>query len=302
METERKYLAKAFLDLPQPKHQVQCQYVWIDGTLKNLRCKSITLGTIPRNPKELPIMEFCGSGTDYEAGNIADIYAKPVKIHKDPFRGGDNRIIFCETYTREGLPTFANNRHRLYTTEEKIQRSWKRSVCQSYSLLRSDGKPLSYMNAAYEPTSKSGFRCGWEIAEAHYRACLYAGVHISSMEPIRNTGQWKYTVGSCSPVALGDDVWMSRFILIRVAEDFGVTVSFDTAPSSILFEPIHIEVIFNTEEIGQQDRKKLIDGLFAKFVTKEQSLKVVTLPNRVLLDHINADADPYSIINKTMDC
>jgi glutamine synthetase len=42
--------------------------------------------------------------------------------------------------------------------------------------------------------------------------------------------QWEYQVGPCVGVTMGDDLWMSRFILHRVAEDFGVTVTIDPKP------------------------------------------------------------------------
>ena len=42
--------------------------------------------------------------------------------------------------------------------------------------------------------------------------------------------QWEYQVGPCEGIEMGDHLWMSRFILHRVAEDFGVVVSFDPKP------------------------------------------------------------------------
>lgn len=42
--------------------------------------------------------------------------------------------------------------------------------------------------------------------------------------------QWEYQVGPCEGIAMGDELWMSRYILHRVAEDFGVVVSLDPKP------------------------------------------------------------------------
>ena len=42
--------------------------------------------------------------------------------------------------------------------------------------------------------------------------------------------QWEYQVGPTEGIAMGDDLWMSRFLLHRVAEDFGVVVSMDPKP------------------------------------------------------------------------
>jgi len=37
-------------------------------------------------------------------------------------------------------------------------------------------------------------------------------------------------VGPCEGVEMGDHLWMARFLLHRVAEDFGVVVSMDPKP------------------------------------------------------------------------
>ena len=38
---------------------------------------------------------------------------------------------------------------------------------------------------------------GRHIAEAHYRACLYAGLDISGINAEVMAGQWEYQVGPC---------------------------------------------------------------------------------------------------------
>lgn len=42
--------------------------------------------------------------------------------------------------------------------------------------------------------------------------------------------QWEYQVGPCEGIAMGDQLWMSRFMLHRVSEDFGVVASLDPKP------------------------------------------------------------------------
>ena len=39
-------------------------------------------------------------------------------------------------------------------------------------------------------------------------------------------GQWEYQVGPVEGIEIGDQLWISRYILQRVAEDFKVTISF----------------------------------------------------------------------------
>lgn len=68
---------------------------------------------------------------------------------------------------------------------------------------------------------------GRGVAEAHYRACLYADIPISGINGEVMPGQWEYQVGPAVEINGADDLIMSRFLLQRVAEDLQVVVSFD---------------------------------------------------------------------------
>jgi glutamine synthetase len=59
----------------------------------------------------------------------------------------------------------------------------------------------------------------------HYKACLYAGVNISGTNGEVMPGQWEFQVGPCKGLDIGDHLWMARYLLMRVAEDFNVDVS-----------------------------------------------------------------------------
>lgn len=43
-------------------------------------------------------------------------------------------------------------------------------------------------------------------------------------------GQWEFQVGPCEGVDIGDELWMARYILHRVAEQYGVDVDIDPKP------------------------------------------------------------------------
>ena len=71
---------------------------------------------------------------------------------------------------------------------------------------------------------------GRDIVEAHYRACLYAGIEISGTNAEGMPAEWEFQIGPLQGIAAADHIWVSRFILHRVAEDFGVIVSLDPKP------------------------------------------------------------------------
>ena len=40
-------------------------------------------------------------------------------------------------------------------------------------------------------------------------------------------GQWEYQVGPVEGISIGDHLWVSRYLLQRIAEDFNTSISFD---------------------------------------------------------------------------
>jgi hypothetical protein len=71
---------------------------------------------------------------------------------------------------------------------------------------------------------------GRDFAEAHMQACLQAGVRLTGVCATATPGQWSYQVGPCHGIELGDELWVSRYILSRVSERFKVVASLDPKP------------------------------------------------------------------------
>jgi len=146
----------------------------------------------------------------------------------------------CETMKYNKEPTMSNTRSGCAAVMEKvmaIHEPWF-GIEQEYTLIYSaDGYPLGWPKKGY-PGPQGPYYCGVgtnkvcgrAIVEAHYRACLYAGVKICGENAEVMPSQWEFQVGPCVGAEIGDHLWMARFILQRVAEDFGVCVSFDPKP------------------------------------------------------------------------
>lgn len=71
---------------------------------------------------------------------------------------------------------------------------------------------------------------GRQVADAHVKACSYAGVKLYGSNVEAVIAQWEYQIGPLPGVEAGDHLWISRYILQRVAEDFDVVVSFEPRP------------------------------------------------------------------------
>jgi glutamine synthetase len=71
---------------------------------------------------------------------------------------------------------------------------------------------------------------GREIVEAHTLACIRAGISIEGTNAEVMMGQWEFQLGVLGTVEIGDQMWVARWLLKRISEEFDVDVSFDAKP------------------------------------------------------------------------
>jgi glutamine synthetase len=227
-----------YLDIPQPEDKFQAEYIWIDGTGEGIRSKTRTMDYEPEKPEDYPIWNFDGSSTGQAVGSNSDVYLHPKAVFPDPFRLGNNKLVLCETYTYDNKPQATNKRHSCNEVMQKCaaEKPWF-GIEQEYTLLAPDDYPLGWPKNGY-PGPQGPYYCGVgagtvfgrAIIEAHYRACLYAGIKIAGINAEVMPSQWEFQVGPCEGISMGDHLWIARYLLKRVAEDFGVKISFDPKP------------------------------------------------------------------------
>lgn len=266
-EATAKTVLKKYEKLESPKNLVQAEYIWIDGSGEGIRSKCRTMDFEPKAAKECPVWNFDGSSTGQAEGSNSDMYLHPVAIFKDPFRGGDNKLVLCDVYKYNNLPAETNHRKTCAEAMEKASSShpWF-GIEQEYVLLDNDGYPLGWPKQGF-PGPQGPYYCGVgtnkvfgrDIVEAHYRACLYAGINISGCNAEVMPAQWEYQVGPCEGISMGDHLWVSRYILHRVAEDFGVLVTLDPKPKSGNWNGSGAHCNYSTLEMREKGGMKHIE-------------------------------------------
>ncbi|PXF44843.1 Glutamine synthetase, chloroplastic [Gracilariopsis chorda] len=226
------------LSLPLPPSVIMAEYVWLDGFFK-LRSKSRTVNPGFSSPSDLPEWNYDGSSTCQAPGDDSEVILKPRAIYKDPFRGGDHILVMCDTYTPDGTPIETNTRADCDTIMSKAKDSvpWF-GLEQEYFLFDpKTNKPLGFP-AEGQPAPQGPYYCGVgcenafgrEIADAAWRAQLYAGLKVGGINAEVAPGQWEFQVGPCVGIEEGDMLWMARYILERVAEIAGVIVNYEPKP------------------------------------------------------------------------
>ena len=215
----------------------KAEYIWIDGTepSPSLRSKTKVLA----DGSDLPIWGFDGSSTNQAPGANSDCVLRPVYSCPDPISGGDNKLVMCEVLLPDMSPHPTNNRAACAEVASKLenQESWF-GIEQEFTLFEADGKqPLGFPEGGF-PEAQGPYYCsvganhnfGRDVSEAHATACIDAGIGIAGTNAEVMPGQWEFQVGPLGPLEVSDQLWVARWLLHRIAEEFAVVVSIDPKP------------------------------------------------------------------------
>uniref|UniRef100_A0A0B6ZYX8 glutamine synthetase n=1 Tax=Arion vulgaris TaxID=1028688 RepID=A0A0B6ZYX8_9EUPU len=304
-----KSILRKFLELEQPENAIQVEYIWIDGTDEGIRAKCRTLDFVPKSAKDCPIWNYDGSSTYQSEGSNSDLYLYPVALYRDPFRGGNNKLVICDVYKYTKLPVDSNKRKTCAEAMEKAKdfHPWF-GIEQEYSLLDHDGYPLGWPKNGY-PGPQGPYYCGVgtnkvygrDVVEAHYRACLYAGVTISGCNAEVMPSQWEFQVGPCEGISMGDELWLARYILHRVAEEFNVVVTFDPKVMKGNWNGAGAHCNYSTQAMREDGGLEAIEKAIEKLSKKQMEHIQAYDPNggkdnmrRLLGSHETSSIDTFS--------
>lgn len=281
-----------YMELDQ-KNNVLAQYIWLGGNNGDIRCKTRTFPgkTEIKSLDELPVWNYDGSSTNQAPGRDSEIYLLPVAFYPDPFRRGNNVLVLCESVLPDGknTPIPSNTRRECakYMKQAADSIPWF-GIEQEYTLFHPDQvTPLGWPVNGY-PGAQGPYYCsvgsnnafGRRVVEAHYRACLYCGIQISGVNGEVMPGQWEYQVGPAVGITAGDQLWLSRFLLYRVCEDFGVNVSLDPKPKSGDWNGAGCHTNYSTVAMRQEGGLVEIKTAIAKLGVKhKEHIKVYGLGN-----------------------
>lgn len=216
-----------------PKFKLE--YIWLDGykPVPNLRGKT-QIKEFDNFPtlEQLPLWGFDGSSTKQAPGGSSDCVLKPVAIYPDSTRL-NGALVMCEVMNADGTPHESNARATILDDEG----TWF-GFEQEYFFYQ-DGRPLGFPDHGF-PAPQGPYYTGVgyknvgdlarQIVEEHLDICLDAGINHEGINAEVAKGQWEFQVFGKGSKRAADEIWIARYILIRLAEKYGIDVEFHCKP------------------------------------------------------------------------
>jgi glutamine synthetase len=212
------------------------EYIWLDGyqPTQSLRSKTKVVSNFSGNVEDAPMWAFDGSSTEQAPGGSSDCLLKPVFVVPDPGRSGTGFLVMCEVLNADGSPHRTNGRATIADDDDDFWFGFE----QEYTIWDPESnKPIGFPVEGY-PGPQGPYYCsvghgkavGRHIVEEHLELCLEAGLNVEGINAEVMMGQWEFQVFAKGAKQAGDEVWVSRYLLERVAEHYEMSINWHCKP------------------------------------------------------------------------
>ncbi|ACL59375.1 glutamine synthetase beta-grasp domain-containing protein [Methylobacterium nodulans] len=212
------------------------EYIWLDGytPVPNLRGKTQIkeFDSFP-SLEQLPLWGFDGSSTKQAEGSSSDCVLKPVRVFPDAART-NGVLVLCEVMMPDGKTPHPSNTRATILDDEGAWFGFE----QEYFFYK-DGRPLGFPASGY-PAPQGPYYTGVgyknvgdiarQIVEEHLDLCLAAGINHEGINAEVAKGQWEFQIFGKGSKKAADEIWMARYLLLRLCEKYGVDIEFHCKP------------------------------------------------------------------------
>jgi len=238
------------------------EYIWLDGYQPEQTLRSKIKVTTDATA---PVWNFDGSSTQQAGGGDSDCVLKPAHEYPGPLTSDIlvmNQVLLA---SKEAHPSNTRN-----ACEGLVAEEWWFGFEQEYFFTNpEDGTILGWEDGTPRPQGDyycgvgAGNVMGREISEAHLDVCLDAGIQLTGTNAEVALGQWEYQCFG-KGVKAGDDLWVSRYLLIKVAEEYGVSVNFHPKPQQGDWNGSGMHANFSNDEMRERGSEELMNGICEK--------------------------------------
>lgn len=260
------------------------EYVWVDGygnlrsknRLVNVKGKQVTRSdNFPNNYlKHLSHWNYDGSSTGQADTSHSEIILKPVRCFFDPFEKPEFKdsksvsiLVMCDTYTIDDETCNTNERNQAKKIfDTALQENPWFGMEQEFFIMDVDtNRPLGFPEPPASPRPQGPYYCsigaenafGRSLVNEAYRKSYHAGITVSGMNGEVAPGQWEIQVGPVCGISAGDELWMLRYILGRVTEEWSEAHN------------RHVRVDFGSKPVYDRDDSWNGSGMHVNFSTEK---------------------------------
>ncbi|BAM03940.1 glutamine synthetase beta-grasp domain-containing protein [Phycisphaera mikurensis] len=211
------------------------EYIWLDGyePIQTLRSKTKIERDFGGKLEDCDVWSFDGSSTLQATGGSSDCLLKPVFLCPDPARE-NGFLVMCEVLSADGSAHPSNGRATINDDDDDFWFGFE----QEYTLIdTTTNLPLGFPMNGY-PGPQGPYYCsvgagrafGREIIDRHMDMCLEAGLNFEGINGEVMAGQWEYQIMCKSATEAGDQIWVARYLLERLGEQYDVKVDYHPKP------------------------------------------------------------------------
>ena len=148
---------------------------------------------------------------------------------------------------------------------------------QEYFLYK-DGAPLGFPKEGFPPPQGEyytgvGFKnvgdVARQIVDEHIDLCVEAGIAIEGVNAEVAKGQWEFQIFGKGARRAADELWIARYLMVRLCERYGVDVNFHPKPlgAEVDWNGSGLHTNFSTKhmrEIGGEEYFAALMGAFSE--------------------------------------
>ena len=220
------------------------EYIWLDGYTPEANMRSKVKAT---DEDKAPDWSFDGSSTQQAEGGSSDCLLLPVQTYENP--NGHDLVM---TQVQAADHTTHPSNFRAAAAEVVTDEWWFGFEQEFFFTDPKTGEPLGWEGET--PREQGEYYCG-------VGANNVVGREISDAEVA--LGQWEYQCFG-KGIKAADDLWVSRYLLFKIAEEFGVGVNIHPKPKTGDWNGSGMHTNFSNEEMRSKGSKELFEGMCEK--------------------------------------